>query len=177
MHACFGQLSPSGFAKGRRLALPRRNQRLRSARVSLSRQPSQTANPSAASRPGDLSPNASNAHDKAREIEKVRAELARAFRELQDGPKIDLDQIRRRAAGHAIFMRNERAIDLARYCTDMMQKGEDFATVWQRRLKRHPLIDEIPRQTREGNQNLLEVRLITGERLVFDADAKRFSVR
>ena len=74
-------------------------------------------------------------------------------------------------------MRNERAIDLASHCTDMVRKGEDFPTVWQARLKSHPLIDGIPQQTREGNQNLLEIRLITGERLVFDADAKRFSIR
>ena len=71
----------------------------------------------------------------------------------------------------------ERAIDLASYCTDMVRKGQDFPTIWQGRLKRHPLIDGIPRQIREGNQNLLEIRLITGESLVFDADAKTFTVR
>lgn len=74
-------------------------------------------------------------------------------------------------------MRSERAIDLASYCTDMVRKGQDFPAIWQGRLKRHPLIDGIPRPIREGNLNLLEIRLITGERLVFDADAKSFSVR
>jgi hypothetical protein len=74
-------------------------------------------------------------------------------------------------------MRNERAIDLASQCTHMMRRGEDFATIWEGRLKRHPLIDGIPRQIHEGNRNLLEIRLITGESLLFEADAKRFTVR
>jgi hypothetical protein len=74
-------------------------------------------------------------------------------------------------------MRNERAIDLATYCTDMVQKGADFPTIWEGRLKHHPLIDGIPRQIHEGNRNLLEIRMITGGSLVFDADAKTFTVR
>jgi hypothetical protein len=74
-------------------------------------------------------------------------------------------------------MRNARALDLATNCTDMVRRGADFPTIWEGRLKRHALIDGIPRQIHEGNRNLLEIRLITGESLVFDTDAKKFTVR
>jgi hypothetical protein len=68
------------------------------------------------------------------------------------------------------------ASDLARLCTDVVRKGEDFPTVWQTILKSHPLVAGIPRQRLEGNRGVLEIRLITGEQLVFDGDAKRFSL-
>jgi hypothetical protein len=74
-------------------------------------------------------------------------------------------------------MSKERANDLARLCTDVMRKGEDFPTVWQTLLKSNPLVEGIPRQRLEGNRSLLEIRLITGERLLFDGDAKRFRLR
>ncbi len=74
-------------------------------------------------------------------------------------------------------MSNERAEDLARYCTDMVRKGESFPTVWDMRLKRHPLVNGIPRQKLDGTRTILEIRLVTGELLVFDSDARRFSVR
>jgi hypothetical protein len=73
-------------------------------------------------------------------------------------------------------MWEESAKDLARRCTEVLRKGDDFPTVWQTLLKRHPLVEGIPRQRLDGNRSLLEMRLITGERLVFDGDAKRFSV-
>jgi hypothetical protein len=74
-------------------------------------------------------------------------------------------------------MSKERANDLARLCTDVMRKGEDFPTVWQTLLTSNPLVEGIPRQRLEGNRSLLEIRLITGERLLFDGDAKRFKLR
>jgi hypothetical protein len=74
-------------------------------------------------------------------------------------------------------MSKERANDLARLCTDVVRKGEDFPTVWQTLLKSHPLVEGIPRQKLDGNRSLLEIHLITGERLVYDGDAKRFSLR
>jgi hypothetical protein len=70
----------------------------------------------------------------------------------------------------------ERANDLARLCTEMVRKGENFPTIWQVLLKGHALVAGIPQQRLEGNRALLEIRLITGERLVFDGDAKRFSI-
>ena len=73
-------------------------------------------------------------------------------------------------------MPTERAHDLARLSTDAVRKGEDFPTVWHTLLKHHPLVEGIPRQRLEDNRGLLDIPLITGERLVFDAEAKRFSV-
>jgi hypothetical protein len=73
-------------------------------------------------------------------------------------------------------MWEERANDLARRCTEVVRKGDDFPTVWQTLLKGHPLVEGIPRQRLDGNRSLLEIPLITGERLLFDGDAKRFRV-
>lgn len=73
-------------------------------------------------------------------------------------------------------MLNERAVDLARACTDLMRKGNDFPTVWATRLKNHPLVVGIPQQRHDGVRSLLTIELITGERLVFDADARKFSL-
>jgi hypothetical protein len=73
-------------------------------------------------------------------------------------------------------MSKERADDLARLCTDAVRKGNDFPTIWDPLLKRHPLVVGIPRQRFEGNRRFLEIRLITGERLVFESEGKRFSI-
>jgi hypothetical protein len=73
-------------------------------------------------------------------------------------------------------MSRERAIDLAQTCTDLVREGKDFPTVWETVLKRHTLVDGIPHQRLDDKRSLLEIPLITGERLVFDADAKEFSV-
>jgi hypothetical protein len=88
--------------------------------------------------------------------------------------RLDLDQICPRILAHSILM--ERAEDLARLCTEAVRRGEDFPTVWKALLQRHSLVDGIPRQRMEGKRSVLEIRLITGERLVFDGDARRFSV-
>jgi len=73
-------------------------------------------------------------------------------------------------------MSQERANDLARLCTDAVRKGNDFPTIWNTLLKKHPLVDGIPQQRFEGNQSFLDVRLITGEWLVFESEGKRFSI-
>jgi hypothetical protein len=73
-------------------------------------------------------------------------------------------------------MSEERADGLARLCTDAVRKGNDFPTIWDTLLKRHPLVVGIPRQRFEGNRRFLEIRLITGERLVFESEGKRFSI-
>jgi hypothetical protein len=74
-------------------------------------------------------------------------------------------------------MSSERANDLARLCTDAVHEGADFPAVWSKLLKGHPLIEGIPQQRLEGDRSLLDIPLITGERLVFDDDGKKFSVR
>jgi hypothetical protein len=70
----------------------------------------------------------------------------------------------------------ERANDLAQMCTELVRQGKDFPTIWATVLKSHTLVEGIPRQRFEGGRSLLEIPLITGERLVFDGDAKQFSV-
>lgn len=80
-------------------------------------------------------------------------------------------------SGHLFGMFRERANDLARLCTDVVRKGDDFPTIWQTLLKGHPLVEGIPRQKLDGNRSILEISLITGERLVYDGDARRFSLR
>jgi len=74
-------------------------------------------------------------------------------------------------------MSKERAGDLARQCTELVRKGNDFATVWSTLLKRHILVEGIPRERRERNRSLLNIPLITGEQLVFDADFKEFRIQ
>ncbi len=73
-------------------------------------------------------------------------------------------------------MSNERASDLARVCTELVRSGNDFPTVWTTKLKRHPLVSGIPHQRLAGTRSLLDIPLITGERLVFDGDARKFSL-
>jgi hypothetical protein len=74
-------------------------------------------------------------------------------------------------------MSKERATDLARQCTELVRKGNAFPTVWSTLLKGHALVEGIPRQKLEGNRSLLDIPLITGEQLAFDADVKEFRVR
>jgi len=73
-------------------------------------------------------------------------------------------------------MANDRANELARVCTELMHNGMDFPTIWGTRLKGHALVDDIPHQKLDGTRSVLEIRLITGEKLVFDGDAKKFSI-
>ena len=75
-------------------------------------------------------------------------------------------------------MSNERASDLARYCTLLVRKGNDFPTIWSTFLKTHSLVEGIPRQRLDrSRRNLLDIPLITGEQLVFDAEIKEFRVQ
>jgi len=48
--------------------------------------------------------------------------------------------------------------------------------VWNTLLKGHALVHGLPRQRHDGSRSLLDISLITGERLVFDGDAKNFSI-
>ncbi len=74
-------------------------------------------------------------------------------------------------------MSGERAQDLARLCTELVRSGNDFPTVWSTVLKGNALVDGVPRSKLEGARSVLEIALITGERFVFDGDAKKFSVK
>jgi hypothetical protein len=77
----------------------------------------------------------------------------------------------------AVEMSKERASDLARHCTELVRKGNDFTTVWSALLKDHTLVEGMPREKRERNRSLLRIALITGEQLVFDADVKEFRIQ
>ena len=77
----------------------------------------------------------------------------------------------------AVEMSNERASDLARHCTELVRKGNDFTTVWSTLLKDHTLVEGIPREKLEHNRSLLRIPLVTGEMLVFDSDVKEFRVQ
>jgi hypothetical protein len=74
-------------------------------------------------------------------------------------------------------MSKERASDLARQCTELIRKGNDFPTVWSTLLKRHILVEDIPREKMERNWSLLNIPLITGKQLVFDADVREFLIQ
>jgi hypothetical protein len=74
-------------------------------------------------------------------------------------------------------MSKERAGDLARQCTELVRRGNDFSIVWSSLLKTHTLVEGLPRQRLERNRSLLDIPLITGEQLVFDADVKEFRVQ
>ena len=74
-------------------------------------------------------------------------------------------------------MSKERANDLARQCTELVRRGNDFPTVWSTVLKSHILVEGIPRKRLERNRDLLDIPLITGELLVFDADVKEFRIQ
>ncbi len=70
-----------------------------------------------------------------------------------------------------------RELGLARRCTELVRKGNDFPNVWSTLLKGHALVEGIPRERLERNRRLLHIPLITGEQLVFDADVKEFRVQ
>ena len=65
---------------------------------------------------------------------------------------------------------------MAKSCTELVQKGNDFPTVWTTMLKSHPLVNGIPESKLEGKRPVLVIRLITGEWLLFDSESKKFSV-
>jgi hypothetical protein len=75
-----------------------------------------------------------------------------------------------------LCMAKERTRDLARQCTELARGGNNFPDIWTTMLKRHPLVDGIPQSKIVAGRPVLEVRLITGERLLFDGDARRFSL-
>jgi hypothetical protein len=74
-------------------------------------------------------------------------------------------------------MSKERAGDLARHCTELVRKGNDFTTVWATLLKGRTLVEGIPREKHERSRSPLRIPLITGEQLVFDPDVKQFRVK
>jgi len=69
-------------------------------------------------------------------------------------------------------MSRERAQNLAESCTELVRRGNDFPAVWAAVLKSHPLVNGVPESRFAGERGVLVIRLITGERLLFDGEAK-----
>jgi hypothetical protein len=69
------------------------------------------------------------------------------------------------------------AKQLAEVCTKMIRYGEDFPTVWTTYLRKHVLVIGPPESRIECRRPILEIKLATGELLVFDDDARRFRVK
>jgi hypothetical protein len=66
--------------------------------------------------------------------------------------------------------------DLILKCTAAARDGADFPSVWDRVLKRHALVVGPPIQTYEDERPLLEVRLISGQRLVYDSTSNKYAL-
>jgi hypothetical protein len=69
------------------------------------------------------------------------------------------------------------AKELAEVCTTMLRHGEDFSTVWTTYLKNHALVIGPPESRFECRRPITEIKLVTGDLLVFDGDARRFRVK
>jgi hypothetical protein len=67
--------------------------------------------------------------------------------------------------------------DLLRMCIDAMRKGADFPTVWQNVLRGHRLVLGMPEQQMTDGKAQLHIRLLTGQRIIFDSTSKTFSLR
>jgi hypothetical protein len=65
---------------------------------------------------------------------------------------------------------------LLRSCNDALRNGADFPTVWQTIMRPHWLVRGLPEQHLDGDRSLLRIRLATGQSLMFDSAAKRFSI-
>jgi hypothetical protein len=73
-------------------------------------------------------------------------------------------------------MKREMARDLLRSCSASKKSGDDFPTIWETILRRHPLILGPPVSTIKGGRTCLEMYLVTGQRLVFDSESQVFSL-
>jgi hypothetical protein len=69
----------------------------------------------------------------------------------------------------------DTASELLGKCIAAGQGGMDFPGVWHSLLKGHPLVVGVPEQRMRGEQTVLEIRLITGQRIVLGADGYSLS--
>ena len=66
--------------------------------------------------------------------------------------------------------------ELVERCTAARNAGADFPAVWDTVLRRHPLVDGIPAQMINDGRIQLEMRLITGQRLIHDSETRGYSL-
>ena len=64
---------------------------------------------------------------------------------------------------------NDSASNLLYACDCARLGGADFAAIWEKTLKGHPLILGPPVQSHDGSGPVLAFALLTGQRLVFGA--------
>jgi len=65
---------------------------------------------------------------------------------------------------------------LLRQCLAALRDGLDFPSIWHEVIKGHPLVITVPVQRLVGDGTSLEVRLVTGQRLIYDSGARQFSL-
>jgi len=68
------------------------------------------------------------------------------------------------------------AEQLVAACVAAAEKGADFPTVWRTVLKRHLFVTGLPMQRMIGERALLEVHLISGERIVVGPGPRDYAV-
>lgn len=61
-------------------------------------------------------------------------------------------------------------------CIAAALRGADFPAVWHGILKPHPAVAGVPIQRMDGATPLLEIPLITGQRIVFGPGSKDYAV-
>jgi hypothetical protein len=61
---------------------------------------------------------------------------------------------------------SDRARALLEACTAARDGGADFPTIWREILMAHPLVGGFPVQRTHAGEPVLEVPLVTGQRLV-----------
>jgi hypothetical protein len=66
--------------------------------------------------------------------------------------------------------------NLIERCIAARNGGADFPTVWLTVLRPDPLVRGIPRQTINDGRVQLEIRLLTGQRFIFDSEANGYSL-
>ena len=69
----------------------------------------------------------------------------------------------------------ETSAELLTRCVAASRNGADFPALWHSLLKDHVLVVGPPVNSVRGGHITLEVPLITGQRLVFDSDARKFA--
>ena len=71
----------------------------------------------------------------------------------------------------------DTANDLVLKCAAIARDGADFPTVWEAVWKSHALVVGPPIQTFDDEERpQLELRLVTGQRLVYKSDSNEYAV-
>jgi hypothetical protein len=87
------------------------------------------------------------------------------------------ETVRNSRAMGTTFAVAEQSQDLANLCLELVRDGSNFPATGTTVLKDDPLVCGIPESTHEDERPILEVPLLTGEKLVFDGDTKNFIVK